>query len=128
MILSFSLYNLNFVLSCNKIFNCVKELFNRYFELAFWIASLVVLSLMNPSTDAHYSLCFFKLLGLDFCPGCGLGHSISFLFHGNLQASVSAHPLGIFALTIILFRIYKLASLQIFNYTKTHPNAYRQWL
>jgi len=75
---------------------------------------------MNPTTDVHYSFCFFKFLGIKFCPGCGLGHSISFLFHGDLQRSFSAHPLGIFAVAIILHRIYKLFFIHIFSHYQKH--------
>lgn len=89
--------------------------FRKNFELFFWIAALVSLACMNPSENTHYSFCFFKFIGIKFCPGCGLGHSISYLFHGDLKASFAAHPLGIFAVLMILFRIYKLISLQI-NY------------
>jgi hypothetical protein len=77
-----------------------------------------MLAFMNPGTDPHYSFCFFKFLGIHFCPGCGIGHSISYLFHGNISASLSAHPLGIFAVVIILSRIYKLSSLHIFSHLK----------
>jgi hypothetical protein len=83
----------------------------------------MALALMNPGTDIHYSFCFFKFIGIKFCPGCGLGHSISFLFHGNLAASFSAHPLGIFAVIIILFRIYQLSFLYIFSKTKNNDYA-----
>ena len=89
--------------------------FKKYFELTFWIVSLTLLAIMEPGTDPHYSFCVFKILGIKFCPGCGLGHSISYLFHGNLQASFSSHPLGIFAVIIILFRIYKLLQLHVFS-------------
>ncbi|MBC7936899.1 MAG: DUF2752 domain-containing protein [Rhizobacter sp.] len=63
---------------------------------------------MNPAADNHYSLCFFKWMGFSFCPGCGLGHSISWLFHGNIGKSFSEHPLGIFAVGILIHRIYKI--------------------
>jgi hypothetical protein len=87
----------------------------RYFELAFWILALILLAVMPPTADPHYSVCLFKMLGINFCPGCGLGHSISFLFHGNIQASLSSHPLGIFAVIIILSRIFKLLQLHVFS-------------
>jgi Protein of unknown function (DUF2752) len=80
----------------------------RYFELAFWSAALILLGLMPPDTDTHYSFCLFRLIGIKFCPGCGLGHSISYLFHGNINQSLSSHPLGIFAVITILSRILKL--------------------
>jgi hypothetical protein len=89
-------------------------LFRKYFELLFWITALIALAIMQPNDDAHFSLCIFKLLGINFCPGCGLGHSISYLFHGNVKASLSWHPLGIFAVLVILLRIYKLLVLRLF--------------
>lgn len=87
--------------------------FRKYLELTAWTGGLVSLAVMDPGTDAHYSFCFFKLIGIKFCPGCGLGHSISYLFHGNVSASFDAHPLGLFAVLVILARIYKLFSLLI---------------
>lgn len=92
----------------------------KYFELMVWIAALGSLALMDPSTDTHYSFCFFKLIGIQYCPGCGLGHSISFLFHGNLKASFNAHPLGLFAVVVIVARIYKLSSFHIFPHFKKY--------
>jgi len=96
------------------------KLFKRYFELTVWIIALILLASMNPSTDIHNSFCIFKFLGINFCPGCGLGHSISYLFHGDLKASFSAHPFGIFAVAVILFRIYKLSCLHIFSHFKKY--------
>jgi len=95
-------------------------LFKKYFELTAWISALVLLALMDPATNSHYSFCIFKFIGIKYCPGCGLGHSISFLFHGDLRGSFSAHPLGIFALIVITFRIYKLSSLHIFSHSKKY--------
>ncbi|MCD8741466.1 DUF2752 domain-containing protein [Mucilaginibacter roseus] len=45
------------------------------------------------------------MAGIGWCPGCGLGHSISWLFRGNLNNSFQAHWLGIPALAIISWRI-----------------------
>ncbi len=99
----------------------LRLVFRHYFELMFWILSIVFLALMSPATEPHLSLCIFKFFGISFCPGCGLGHSISYLFHGNIQASFSSHPLGFFAVIIILFRIYKLLQLRILSKKiKTH--------
>lgn len=89
-------------------------MFSRYFELTFWALAITLLAMMPPGVDPHYSFCLFKMFGLPFCPGCGLGHSISYLFHGNIRASLSSHPLGIFAVIIILLRIYKLVQLHLF--------------
>ena len=89
--------------------------FKRYFELIFWIIAIGTLAIMPPSFNPHYSFCLFKMIGINFCPGCGLGHSISHLFHGNFEASFLAHPLGAFAILIIALRIYKLVQLHIFQ-------------
>ncbi|MGN6532103.1 MAG: DUF2752 domain-containing protein [Ginsengibacter sp.] len=98
----------------------MKLFLQRYFELSFWIASLLLLAFMQPGTDTHYSFCIFKFIGIKFCPGCGLGHSISYLFHGDLRDSFGAHPLGIFAVVVIAFRIYKLSMLHIFSHLQNH--------
>lgn len=93
----------------------------KYFELACWIIALAALGLMHPGDQYHFSLCIFKMVGIDFCPGCGLGHSISYLLRGNLQASFSCHPLGIFAVAIIIYRIYKLLQ---HHFTSKKRNTY----
>ena len=90
------------------------KVFRRYFELAAWIIGLGLMAIMDPATNSHYSFCLFKFIGIKYCPGCGLGHSISYLFHGNLKESFNAHPLGLFAVVMIVSRIYKLSSLHIF--------------
>ncbi|MEO6636803.1 MAG: DUF2752 domain-containing protein [Ginsengibacter sp.] len=94
--------------------------FRRYrinvgLEIIFWMTALITLAFMKPGTDPHYSFCVLKFLGVNQCPGCGLGHSISFLFHGEVKKSFDAHPLGAFAMVIILARIFTLARLAIFN-------------
>jgi hypothetical protein len=86
----------------------IKALFSKYFELVFWIAALIALAITNPAQNAHYTLCPLKLMGITWCPGCGLGHSISFLLHGSLTQSFHAHWLGVPALLLILHRIYTL--------------------
>ncbi len=79
----------------------------RYFEAVIWIVALVLLAL-TPIQGDHYSLCIFNNLGIGFCPGCGLGHSITYFFHGDLKASFYAHPLGIPAIAILMFRIFSI--------------------
>ncbi len=91
----------------------MKALFRKYFELTAWIAALTLLAFMDPQSGTHYSFCPFRFIGISFCPGCGIGHSISYLFHGNLGASFSAHPLGIFALAVILYRIFRLSQFHL---------------
>jgi hypothetical protein len=95
----------------------IKKIFQPYFELCTWLTGLLFLALMNPAETTHFSICIFKWMGLSFCPGCGLGHSVSWLFHGNLTQSFQAHPLGIFALAVLLFRIFTLIKNNFFNLT-----------
>jgi Protein of unknown function (DUF2752) len=99
----------------------IKKILLPYFELCTWIAGLFLLAIMNPAGTPHFSLCLFKWAGLSFCPGCGLGHSISWLFHGNLTQSLQAHPLGIFALAVLLLRIFTLIKNNFFNLTTIKP-------
>lgn len=54
-----------------------------------------------------------KWLGAPCCPGCGLGHSISYMLHGNWQAAFKSHPLGPFAIIILLYRTFQLGRLYI---------------
>jgi hypothetical protein len=86
----------------------IKRFSSKYFELLFWIAALVSLAVTDPVGPAHFSLCPLKTIGITWCPGCGLGHSISWLFRGDIRNSFHAHWLGIPALCIILYRIYTL--------------------
>jgi hypothetical protein len=80
--------------------------------------AIVALGLFNPASDSHFSLCPLKLLGFGWCPGCGIGHAIAYLLHGDINNSLKAHWLGIPALLIILYRICNLIYLQTSNFKK----------
>jgi hypothetical protein len=98
-----------------NVIKLIRSFFLKYFELAFWAAALISLALTDPTNEAHFILCPLKLLGIKWCPGCGLGHSISFLFHGDLMQSFHAHWLGLPAVIIILHRIYVLGKMNLFQ-------------
>jgi len=76
-------------------------------ELLFWVTALVYLFFINP-VGTHFTFCPIKNLGFNFCPGCGLGHSIHYAMTLNIRESFSHHPLGFFALLVLLSRIFKL--------------------
>lgn len=76
----------------------------RHLEALIWIAALTALALTDPAETCH-SLCPLHNLGIGWCPGCGLGHAISWFFRGELLRSFEAHPLGIPAVAILLARI-----------------------
>ncbi len=75
-------------------------------EALIWILGLIYLYFVN--TDSHYSFCIIKNLGIDFCPGCGLGRSIHYIMHFQIIKSLDTHPLGLFGLIILLNRIFTL--------------------
>lgn len=77
-------------------------------ELLFWVAALVALAATNPHEPGLIELCVFKWFGLPRCPGCGLGHAIAHLFHGEWALSFQAHPLGGLALVLLIGRILTL--------------------
>ncbi|MFL9481528.1 DUF2752 domain-containing protein [Chitinophagaceae bacterium LWZ2-11] len=78
------------------------------FELLFWIAAVITLYFLNDAGNAP-SLCFFKFIGISWCPGCGIGHSIHSAMHFRFSESFRYHPLGMFALIIIFIRIKQLS-------------------
>ena len=86
----------------------MKTFFHKYFELTAWLTALIYLALIDPAAK-HFSWCVFNLLGITWCPGCGIGHSVSFLMHGDFQKSFDSHYLGFFALAVIVHRIYVLS-------------------
>ncbi|HEY4653673.1 MAG TPA: DUF2752 domain-containing protein [Cyclobacteriaceae bacterium] len=84
-------------------------------EAFVWLGGLLAMALYQPTGDRHFSLCPLQNLGFDFCPGCGLGRSVSFFFHGEFMHSLSAHPLGIFAVIVLSYRIVQLTRPHILN-------------
>jgi hypothetical protein len=94
----------------------MRELKKFPLEAMIWTAGLIVLAFYNPDGETHFSICPLYNLGFDFCPGCGLGKSISLLFRGELTRSFAAHPMGIFAVIVLSYRIFQL--------TKNYLNLY----
>ncbi|MFD2585043.1 DUF2752 domain-containing protein [Pedobacter vanadiisoli] len=77
-------------------------------ELFFWLTALVLLATAN-GHEHHFTLCPLASLGFeDWCPGCGIGRSISHILHGRFTESFSEHWFGFPALLIIVYRVYTL--------------------
>ncbi|MCL6099134.1 MAG: DUF2752 domain-containing protein [Bacteroidetes bacterium] len=93
-------------------------------EAVLWLVGLIYLLFINPYQPQHYTLCPFKNMGITFCPGCGLGRSISLFYHGDLIHSIKAHPLGILAFILIVARTTKLFIKMYFNFHKTKEVTY----
>jgi len=82
-------------------------------EATIWMAALIYLAIIKPGTNQHFNFCLVKRMGVNRCPGCGVGRSISYLLHGDVRNSFKAHPLGIFALFVLVSRIVKLTGQTI---------------
>lgn len=93
-------------------------------ELCFWTAAILVLSFSYPKTINHFTLCPLRYLGFSWCPGCGLGRSISYLLHGDLQLSLDSHWFGIPALCILISRIVQLLNKFVLNLLSTNKIYY----
>lgn len=76
-------------------------------EAVIWITALLLLAVDDPGAH-HYTLCPFHNAGLNICPGCGLGRSITLFFHGEITTSLQTHPLGIAAVFMLTYRAVKL--------------------
>lgn len=93
----------------------MKQLKNFPLELVFWIVALVLLATSN-GHEHHFTLCPLANLGYEgWCPGCGIGRSISLIFHGDFAGSFSQHWFGFPAIAIIGSRIYNLTKNIKFN-------------
>lgn len=85
---------------------------NRYldFEALVWASGLAAVAIVNPESDIHFNLFWPQwIFGIQSL-GYGLGHSIGFLFRGDLQSSWNSHWLGV-PVTIVL--VHRIVSLQI---------------
>lgn len=80
----------------------------RSLEAWFWICGLVAVAAMDPQSERHFTIFLPDLFFEIKSPGYGLGHSISFLFRGDLLQSLEAHYLGPLAVLIILHRVQHL--------------------
>jgi hypothetical protein len=79
-----------------------------------WITTILCLALINVDAT-HFTICPFHNLGIEFCPGCGLGKSIHYFINFEFTKSFYVHPLGGVALFILLFRIFTLTREGIYS-------------
>lgn len=81
-----------------------KNIFFLHFEWIVLACGLFLMAAMDPLGPGR-TLCPLELAGFEFCPGSGLGRSISYAVRGNLHASLQMHAAGIFAVLILCSRI-----------------------
>lgn len=86
----------------------IQYLFKNYFEITVFSLGLLLLALMNPETTTGPGLCLLENLGFSYCPGDGLGHSISYTFRGDLSNALQSNVLGPPAIFILGGRILLL--------------------
>jgi hypothetical protein len=90
------------------MYQSLKFLFKKYFEIIAFTLGLILLALMDPEAFNGSSFCLFEQLGITFCPGDGLGHSISYVFRGDFASALEYNVLGPFAIIILAGRIIQL--------------------
>jgi len=100
----------------------IRHFFARHFEWAAMATALVLMALMNPYIDNGSSWCFFEMIGIPFCPGEGLGHSIAFTFRGDWSNALQANVAGPFAIIILVSRIGLLIKKNIISNKFEQPN------
>lgn len=102
----------------------VYHLFKNYFEVLAFTTGLLLLVFMNPHSANGVTLCLFERAGIPFCPGEGLGHSIAFIFRGDIYKSLEANFLGFFAIIILITRIVQLLAK---NYSYNNDKKPELW-
>ena len=78
-----------------------------HIEWVIFSIGIILMATMDP-LNTGTSFCLFELIGVQYCPGEGLGHSIAWLFRGELRNSIDANLFGIPAVLILSFRILQI--------------------
>lgn len=95
------------------------KILSRNLEAIVWASALLWLALVDPIGGTHITLCPLKNLGMEWCPGCGLGMAVSRALHGELAESLHRHVLGVPAVLILGWRIAVLARNEWKQHVKT---------
>lgn len=83
------------------------KVINRHLEWVVLLTGLVLMAFLNPySTETSW--CLIDLLGFSYCPGAGLGHSIAFLFRGEIINSLEANLMGPIAVVVLSLRVINI--------------------
>lgn len=87
------------------------KLINKHFEWMVFLVGLILLANLDPDSTKE-SWCLIDAIGFTYCPGEGLGHSISYFFRGDLFNALKMHLMGPIAVVVMGLRIgsiwYKL--------------------
>jgi hypothetical protein len=100
----------------------IKRSFFLHFEWVALASALIAAATIVPEAQEP-TFCLFNRMGVEFCPGCGLGRSMALAYRGQLMASLQMHPAGLLAIFILLYRI---VSIHIRNYNYKHDIRYEK--
>lgn len=78
------------------------------FEALIWAVGLAIVAVGDPESERHFTLFWPQWVFGIQSPGFGLGHSIGYLFRGDLQSSLDSHILGAPVVAVLLWRIITL--------------------
>ena len=78
-----------------------------HIEWMIFFFGLLLMASMNPYSEGT-SFCLFDFIGITFCPGEGLGHSIAFLFRGEFSNALEANLFGPLAVLVLSSRILSI--------------------
>jgi hypothetical protein len=92
-------------------------------EAFIWLIALIVLATAS-ITGTHFTLCPLNNAGFQYCPGCGLGHSITMIFHGQFIESLHMHPFGFPAIGLLSWRIVSVFRNSVRVYRSGIPVNY----
>lgn len=79
----------------------------RHLEWVVLAGGLLLLMFMDPENPSGGSLCLFEWFQI-YCPGEGLGRSISYLFRGMFTDAWQSNPAGFIAMPVLFARIIQL--------------------
>lgn len=77
-------------------------------EALIWSLGLLFLAASDPVSGTHFTLFWPQWVFGIQSPGYGLGHSIGYLFRGDLLGSLDAHLLGAPVVIVLVHRIISL--------------------
>ncbi|MEX0770302.1 MAG: DUF2752 domain-containing protein [Balneolaceae bacterium] len=86
----------------------------KHLEWTILLGGMILLAWMDPYANNGFSLCLLDAFNI-YCPGDGLGHSISFIFRGLWLEAWQSHPAGFLAVIVITWRIYHLTFKRFLN-------------
>lgn len=82
----------------------VSDLFYAHFEWMALAGGLMLAASFDPYGSSEFTWCLLEWIGIPWCPGEGLGHSIAFMVRGDIHNSLSSNFMGLPAIIIIGLR------------------------